>query len=526
MTSPLLEHPGGRRENSLGESRPGVQMQDIWKSFPGVVANQGVNLDLENGEVHALLGENGAGKTTIMNILSGLYRPDAGQIWIDAREVVFGTPADAIAKGIGMVHQHFRLVENMTAAENIHLGWGETPSLVSLAELADRTERICQEHGLHVDPRAKIWQLLVGEQQRVEILRVLARKARVLILDEPTAVLTPREAEELFAVMLSLAAEGKTVVFISHKLGEVMEVSDRVSVLRKGRRVSTMATSDCDLRTLAKLMIGREVLLQKEMERRSPGKPILELREAHAISDRGLPALKGTSLILHEGEILGIAGVAGNGQKELVEVLAGMRKLDQGEILLDGKVVTGLSPALMAHAGMGHIPEDRSTMGLILDLDVKDNAILREYRHPPMARGLLQVKREVTLFAEQLVRQAKVVAPDVEVPVRHLSGGNQQRLLAARETRIASKALLAVHPTRGLDVGATQEVRRVLIDHRDQGAGVLLVSEDLDELLMIADRIAVMFGGRIVGEFSQDNADSEEIGLMMGGHVLGEDLSK
>jgi ABC-type uncharacterized transport system ATPase subunit len=510
-------HPGKKHQDNSGVLE--VQMSGICKRFPGVIANQEVNLNIKGGQVHALLGENGAGKTTIMNILSGLYRPDAGTISIEGREVTFSSQSDAIATGIGMVHQHFRLVENMTAAENIHLGWHDTPPYISLTQLVDRTENICKEHGLYIDPLAKIWQLSVGEQQRVEILRVLARKARVLILDEPTAVLTPGETKELFAVMRSLASEGKTVVFITHKLAEVMDVSDRVSVLRKGRNVASLDTSECDLNLLAQLMIGREVKFQKPKKMAPIGQPVLEICHASAQSDRGLPALKDISLSLQAGEILGIAGVAGNGQTELTEVLAGMRQLTKGKIMLGGKTVTGYSPAQMTLAGLGHIPEDRSNIGLILDLEIMDNAILREYRKPPLANGFLQVKHAITSFSETLVKQAKVVVPSMEVPVRHLSGGNQQRLLVGRETRIASKVLIAVHPTRGLDVGATQEVRQALINHRDKEAAILLVSEDLDELLMISDRIAVMYDGRLVGEFSRENADKQEIGLLMGGRL-------
>lgn len=502
--------------------RAAVRMRDIWKRFPGVIANRGIDLDFYYGEVHALLGENGAGKTTIMNILSGLYRPDSGGITVDGRTVNFRSPADAIAVGIGMVHQHFRLVENMTVAENIHLGWKETPARVSQAELSTRTRTICQHHGLRVDPEAKIWQLSVGEQQRVEILRVLARKAQVLILDEPTAVLTPREADELFEVMHSLAEEQKTVVFISHKLREVLEVTDRISVLREGVKVSTLDTSKADLRTLANLMIGKDVARDQEKGESARGEVILEVQNAHAESDRGLAALKGINLTLHKGEILGIAGVAGNGQTELAEVLTGMRSVKEGDVILDGQEVSGRSAAFMARAGVGHIPEDRSSMGLVTDLNVENNAILRNYRHPPISKGFIVDHQEANEFAKRLVQEANVIVPNVDVLVRHLSGGNQQRLLAGRETRIASKVLIAVHPTRGLDVGATAEVRQALIDHRDRGAGILLISEDLDELLQISDRIMVIYEGRIVGEFSRQDRDREQIGLLMGGHRLPE----
>ncbi len=494
-----------------------VEMRAIWKRFPGVIANQGIDFDLRAGEVHALLGENGAGKTTLMNILSGSYRPDDGTILINGQPMQFRSPAQAIAAGIGMVHQHFRLVEKLTAAENVHLGWQETPWNVSSSNLAQRTEAICVEFGLHVDPSAKIWQLSTGEQQRVEILRVLARGARVLILDEPTAVLTPHEASELFRVMRDLAASGRSVVFISHKLDEVLEVSDRLTVLRGGRRVETCATDVCDHRMLARLMVGQDVVFREHDRERVQGQVVLDLRDAHAISDRGLPALKGVTLDIREGEILGVAGVAGNGQSELAEVLTGLRPLEGGSLAIDGVDLTNATPTRLLRAGVGHIPEDRLGTGLVRDASVTHNAVLREYRDPPISRGLRIDGREAGKFARALVQLADVRVPTVRVLVRNLSGGNQQRLLAGRETRIASRLLVAVHPTRGLDIGATDEVRRVLIEHRNAGSAVLLISEDLDEVLAMADRVVVMYEGGVVGEFDGKNADREEIGLRMGG---------
>jgi len=502
-----------------------VEMRDVWKRFPGVVANQGINFELRAGEVHALLGENGAGKTTLMNILSGSYRPDEGVILVDGKPVSFRSPAQAIAAGIGMVHQHFRLVEKLSVAENIHLGWKDTPWNVSASRLAKRTEAICSEFGLYADPDAKIWQLSIGEQQRVEIIRVLSRGARVLILDEPTTVLTPNEATELFRVMRSLAASGRAVVFISHKLDEVLEVSDRITILRAGCKVATRPTSACDQRILARLMVGQDVVFQQYRKKRLESKTILELRNAYAISDRGLPALVDVSLTIGEGEILGVAGVAGNGQGELAEALTGLRPLQGGTIVIDGVDLTGASPTRLARAGVGHIPEDRLGMGLVRSASVTHNAILREYRQSPISRGFRLDGREASKFARALVRLADVRVPNVRVPVRHLSGGNQQRLLAGRETRIASHLLVAVHPTRGLDIGATDEVRRVLIEHRNAGSAVLLISEDLDEVLTMSDRIVVMYEGRIVGEFEAASANREEIGLLMGGALSSTEVS-
>ncbi len=494
-----------------------VEMRAIWKRFPGVIANQGVDFELRAGEVHALLGENGAGKTTLMNILCGSYRPDAGAIFIKGESVGFKSPAQAIAAGVGIVHQHFRLVEKLSAAENIHLGWEQTPWDISMTKLAERTQQICSEYGLHVDPRAKIWQLSTGEQQRVEIMRVLARGARILIMDEPTAVLAPIETVELFRVIRSLAASGRAVVFISHKLDEVLEVSDRITVLRGGRKVATRLTSKCDRRTLARLMIGQEVVFHKLDKVPVDGKTIVDLQDVCALSDRGLPALIDVSLRVKEGEILGVAGVAGNGQRELAEVLTGLRPLTRGTIIIDGEDLSRASPIRLARAGVGHIPEDRIGMGLVRSASVTHNAILREYWKPPISVGARMDNREAAKFARKLVKKADVRVPNVRVPVRNLSGGNQQRLLAGREMLIASRLLVAVHPTRGLDVAATEEVRKVIVEHRNAGSGVLLISEDLDEILIMADRIAVMYEGGIIGLFEASAADREEIGLMMGG---------
>jgi simple sugar transport system ATP-binding protein len=453
-------------------------MQGIWKTFPGVVANKSVDLDLRAGEVHALLGENGAGKTTLMNVLSGLYRPDEGTILLEGKEVHFRSPSQAIAAGVGMVHQHFRLVEKLTVAQNIHLGWDETPRFLSSADLVARTNDICSEYGLHVDPQAKIWQLSVGEQQRVEILRVLARGARVLILDEPTAVLTPSEATELFRVMRSLADSGCALVFISHKLDEVLEVSDRVTVLRRGSRVVTCPTSGCDQRYLAGLMVGEDVIARPQERLRLEGATVLELRGALALSDRGLPALKDVGLSLKAGEIVGVAGVSGNGQSELAQVLTGLRGLQRGTILFEGNDITGQPARRFAGLGIGHIPEDRLGVGLVPEASVAYNAVLREYAAPPISKGFR---------------------------------------LDRREMRIGSRLVVAVHPTRGLDVAATEAVRQTLVEHRNRGCAVLLISEDLDEVLVMSDRVLVMYEGRFVGDFDAGSAERETIGLLMGG---------
>jgi len=501
---------------------PMAEMHNIWKRFPGVVANMGVNLELRVGEVHALLGENGAGKTTLMNILSGLYRPDAGEIRIEGRKVDIGSPVGAIQLGVGMVHQHFRLVDDMSVAENIHLGWSDAPRFISQRLLARRVRAVAEELDFQVDPDARISQLSVGEQQRVEILKVLARGARVLILDEPTSVLTPTEAAELFKVLREMAATGRGVIFISHKLDEVLQVSDRVSVLRGGRNVGTKPISECSSRSLARMMMGEEVAVESRKKTGSPGSIVLKLRGVRATNDRGLPALKDVDLTVRCGEILGIAGVAGNGQRELAEVVTGLRPLAGGEARLEGDDLRGQAPSHLSQIGLGHIPEDRLGMGLFPSLSVLHNAILREYRNPPLRRGLRLVREAAARAASGLVERAGVRVAHLGVPVSNLSGGNQQKLVIRREMEIASRLLVAVHPTRGLDVGATEDVRRALVNHRNNGVAVLLISEDLDEILFLSDRIAVMFGGRIVGIMDIGDANREDIGLLMGGKALEE----
>ena len=500
-------------------SQPMVEMRSVYKYFPGVVANADVDLKLYAGEVHALLGENGAGKSTLMKILTGLYQADAGTLFINGRETQFRSPAQAIAAGIGMVHQHFRLVEKMTVAENIHFGWKETPRRVSNKLLAQRTEKICKEFGLHVDPEAKIWQLSVGEQQRVEILRVLARGAEVLILDEPTSVLTPNETRELYRVVKELTAIGRTVVLITHKLDEVLEAADTITVLRGGRKVATVPAGETNSVSLAALTIGQDVECHTRCEPQEHGKGVLELRGVRAFNDRRLPALKDVNLTIHEGEIVGIAGVAGNGQTELAEVITGLRELHSGQVIIDGVDLSNATPKSLTDAGVGHIPEDRLGVGLVRSASVAENAILREYHQTPINSGYRINKHEMTRFAEDLVKNSNVKTPNVRIPVCNLSGGNQQKLVLGRETKIASRLLVAVHPTVGLDVGAMEAIRQVLSEQRKAGVAILLISEDLDEILIMSDRIAVMYGGAIVGEFEADCADRETIGLLMGGSV-------
>ena len=502
-------------------TRLSVEARGISKAFGGVAALDAVDFEVSWSEVHALVGENGAGKTTLCNILAGIYRADAGQVIMDGTERDFRSPAHAIDAGIGMVHQHFRLVEPMTVAENIHLGWPETPGVVSQRALNERTERFMGEMGLHVDPTAKIWQLSVGEQQRVEILRVLARGARVLILDEPTAVLTAKEAEELFAVVRELAASGLSVIFITHKLREVLAVSDRLTVLRHGVREITRPTEGATASEIARLMTGEERILDVE-HRVVTGDPALELRGVSALNDRGITALQEVDLTVRSGEILGIAGVSGNGQTELAEVICALRGLQSGSITVDGSDIASMSVRAVTDMGVGHIPEDRIGMGMVLSAPVKDNSVLHNYWTEQFSQGLTLNRQVVIDFAKRLVESARVQTRSVFATAGQLSGGNQQRLVARREALVADRLLVAAHPTRGLDVNAAQEVRSTILDKRGGGCAVLLISDDLDEVLLMSDRIAVIYEGRIMGVFDAADADREDIGLLMGGHSITE----
>lgn len=498
-----------------------VELQGITKVFPGVIANDAVDLTVMPGEIHALLGENGAGKSTLMNILTGIYQPDAGTIILDGYARSLPSPQAAIGAGIGMVHQHFKLVPAFTVAENIHLGWSQTPRRASATALEARTRALAARFNLAVRPDAVVGDLSAGEQQRVEILRVLARDARILILDEPTAVLTPAEARELFAALRAFRASGNAVIFISHKLDEVVAIADRISVLRGGRKVATRPAAGADERGLAALMVGHDITLRRKRPR-APGTPVspvpvLELEGVSARDDRGLPALRDVTLALHGGEILGIAGVAGNGQRELSQVVTGMRRVSQGTIRIDGRSVGRADAAAFAAAGIGHIPEDRLRSGLAPALSVTDNAVLREYAGGPVGAGGLFRPWAATRLARTIAADAAVAVPDFGMPVRNLSGGNQQRLVARREIRVAERVLVAAYPSRGLDVGAIDTLLSYLADLRDQGRAVLLFSEELEEILELADRVAVLFAGRIMGVMPASEADVETLGLLMGG---------
>jgi simple sugar transport system ATP-binding protein len=499
------------------QPEPAVAAAGIVKRFPGVLANDHVDFDLRAGEVHALLGENGAGKSTLMNVLAGMYSPDEGEIRLDGRPVAFRSPRDAIAAGIGMVHQHFALVPSQTVTENVVLGLDKPRFRLDLDRFDDEIRQIAASAGLHVDPRARIWQLSVGEQQRVEILKLLYRGARILIMDEPTAVLAPQEIEDLFGTLRALTAEGRSVVFISHKLGEVLAIADRITVMRRGKVTAAgIPAAGATREDLARLMVGRSVLERVRRIEREPGEVVLEVRDVEAANDRGLPALRGASLQIRSGEIVGLAAVAGNGQAELAEVVTGLRAC-RGSVLVHGEEIANRSPGHAIRRGVGHVPEDRTSVGSAPNLSLIDNAMMKRYRDRPIARGWLIDRPAARTLAEGLKAEYQIAAPSVDSEARLLSGGNLQRLILARELERKPGLLVAVQPTRGLDVGAIETVHQLLLDRRAAGAAILLISEELDELFALADRIDVMYEGRVVGSFPPDPELVNEIGLRMTG---------
>lgn len=499
------------------ERAPVLEMRSVTKRFPGVLANDHIDLELYPGEVLALLGENGAGKSTLMNVLVGLYRQDEGEVYVRGKRVEIHSPRDADALGIGMVHQNFMLVETMTVAENIILGMRELPFVPEMAEVRARIREISERYNLKVDPDARIWQLSVGEQQRVEILKLIYRGAEVLILDEPTAVLTPQESEELAGVLQVMTDEGKSAIFITHKLGEVIAFSDRVQVLQQGKSVAVKDTSETTRQELARLMVGREVLFRLDKKECTPGNMVLELKNVHALDDKGLPALQGVSLKIRAGEILGIAGVAGNGQRQLSEVITGLRQVIKGKILINGQPMTNKSPLTIIQAGVSHIPADRIGMGAVGGMATSDNLVMKGYRSPPLAEnGILRPKR-ILDYATHLITTFSIKTPTPQTHIKFLSGGNIQKAILAREIESCGGLLVAVYPSRGLDVGATESVRKLLLEERAEGTAVLLISEDLQELMTIADRISVLYEGRVMGVLPAEEADIEHLGLMMAG---------
>ena len=497
---------------------PLLELRGITKRFPGVLANDDVSVDLRRGEVHALLGENGAGKSTLMNILYGLYTPDEGQILLEGKPVELGSTKGAIEAGIGMVHQHFMLIPVMTVAENIVLAIEPRRRgvLLDYDAASKRVRELSERYGLAVDPDARIDRITVGQQQRVEILKALYRGAEILILDEPTAVLTPQEAQELFEIMRALKGQGKSIIFISHKLNEVLEIADRITTLRRGVVVDTIAAEGATEEGLARMMVGREVLLRVDKTPAKPAGPLLQVEDVTVIDDRGLEMVREVSFDVRAGEIVGLAGVDGNGQSELIDAIAGLRHVKEGRISVEGADITNATAKTALEAGIGHVPEDRHRRGLVLPFSLTENLALHGYRYAPNSRrGFLNL-RTMAQRARRLLREFDVRGGTPLTPAGSLSGGNQQKVVLAREIDGAPKVLIAAQPTRGLDVGAIEFVHRRLVEQRDSGRAVFLVSLELEEILSLSDRILVIYEGRIVGEFPP-TVSEEELGLAMTG---------
>jgi len=493
---------------------PVVEMMGITKSFPGILANDQVNLTIKRGEIHALLGENGAGKSTLMSILTGLYRPDGGEIRINGLPVEFYSPKDALAKGIGMVHQHFKLVKPFSVAENIVLGMHSGSEVYNLQQVNDTIQEFSQNYGLNVDTKAKVWQLSIGEQQRAEIVKVLFWGAEILILDEPTAVLTPQEAAELYKTLRLMAGRGKAVIVISHKLSEVLENTDTITVLRGGKSIGTVKTVETNEVELTRMMVGRHVTMETERQKAMPGGKILSLQGISCLSNRGQLALKDVSLDIYAGEILGIAGVAGNGQSELAEVIAGLRVVEGGYKYINGVDHTHSSVRELVEAGVSYVPEDRLGTGLVPGLNAVDNLLLKSYRR---SGGWFINWSKARHYTNEIIKKFDVKAANLFNPVKMLSGGNLQKLLLAREISADPLLIVAVYPMRGLDVGAMEAVRRLLLEQRSAGKSILLISEELEELFALSDRIAVLHGGEVMGVVDPGEATIEAVGMMMAG---------
>ncbi|MGB9590885.1 MAG: ABC transporter ATP-binding protein [Candidatus Kryptoniota bacterium] len=511
-------------KNNKISSSFALQLIGITKRFPGVLANDLVNFDLKYQEIHALLGENGAGKSTLMNISYGLYHPDSGKIMINGQEVVIHSPSDALKCGIGMVHQHFMLVPGMTVTENLMLGHELTSGLqvglfskLNREKVAEEIAELSHLYGFNIDPHAFIEDLSVGEAQRVEILKALYKGAQILILDEPTAVLTPQETDELFNIMRSLTQQGKSIIFITHKLKEVMDVADRITVMRLGRVVETTTPDQTNMQELARMMVGRDVLLSVDRGTTKIGSKVLEVENLYVTSHRDTEAVRGVDFSIHAGEIYGIAGVQGNGQTELVEAITGLRKVKQGKIYFAGREITNLTPRTIIQKGLAHVPEDRLKHGLVVDFSVETNLILQTYYEEPFSNGWWIRPKIIAEFATNLVQEFDIRTPSIQTKVEYLSGGNQQKIVMARELSRAIKLLIANQPTRGLDVGSIEFIHQRILNARNQGVAVLLVSAELDEILSLADRIGVMYNGQLVAEIPAAEATRELIGLYMAG---------
>ena len=497
-----------------------IHLSSITKHFGEVAANDSVNLTLRRGEIHALLGENGAGKSTLMNILSGVYLPDQGEIVIAGEKVRFRSPWDAVRRGIGMVHQHFQLVDAFSVLDNVLLGAAETSLRLNRRLAATRVEAVAREHGLHVNPNALVWRLTVGQRQKVEILKLLYRGTNLLLLDEPTSMLTPSEADDLYLALRRLADAGKYVVFITHKLREVAATADRVTVLRRGRVVASKKKSEISVPELGSLMVGAAMPAQRPVDPSQSQAVLLKVEDARASAELDASGLKGVSLELRRGEILGVAGVAGNGQVELAECIAGIRPLRHGKIWLNGVDITKFGALRRMRSGLRFVPEDRLGMGLIPELNIIDNMMLRDFRDGSLAVGAWVNRREARERATTLVREYDVHTPGVETAVRLLSGGNQQKILIGRELLPRPAVLIVAQPTHGLDIAAARAVHDRLLDLRAAGAGVILISEDLDEILQLSDRVTVLYAGSVRGMWTRSQAERGDIGAAMGGHLL------
>jgi simple sugar transport system ATP-binding protein len=502
-----------------------LEMRNIVKRFPGVLANDHVHFDIKTGEVHALLGENGAGKSTLMKQLYGLYHPDEGEILFDGKSLRIASPADAIRLGIGMIHQHFMLVDTLTVAENVALGLPSSRGMLTdLDKVTERINELAELYGLDVRTDALIWQLSVGQQQKVEIIKALYRGAALLILDEPTAVLTPQEVDDFFVILKQMAAEGHSLIFISHKLHEVMAFTDRVTVLRDGKNVGSVQTKDTNKRQLAEMMVGRQLKPAKLLDQSKIGELRLEIKGISALNDFGSPALNCIDLDIRAGEILGLAGVSGNGQPELAQVIAGLRNETGGTILLDGKDITKAIPEELIQLGVAFIPEERNRDGLIREFTVSENIILRDLSCDFYSkRGFLDMN-SIAERSKALVKGYNVKTPSIDTPMKSLSGGNAQKVILARELSRNPKVLIAAQPTRGVDIGATEYIHEMIVQQRSTGTATLLISEDLDEILALSDRIAVIFHGEIMGILDRADATPEKLGLMMAGERIGEEV--
>ncbi|WP_070327454.1 ABC transporter ATP-binding protein [Exiguobacterium aurantiacum] len=502
-----------------------IEMLNIRKEFGTFVANDNITLQLRKGEIHALLGENGAGKSTLMNVLFGLYQPEGGEIRVRGEKVNIENPNIANELGIGMVHQHFMLVEKFTVTENIILGSEPRSGLtVDRATARKKVMDISEQYGLRIDPDAKIEDISVGMQQRVEILKTLYRGAEILIFDEPTAVLTPQEIQELIQIMKRLIEEGKSIILITHKLKEIMQVADRCTVIRRGRYIGTVEVDETvNEDSLAEMMVGREVNFDAEYSKANPQQVVLDVQQLVVKDSRGLKVVEGLDLQIRSGEILGIAGIDGNGQTELIEALSGLKKPEAGKILLNGKDVTGFTPRKVTESGVGHIPQDRHKHGLVLDYSIRDNMVLQTYYKEPFSkRGLMNYKA-VAEKAKALIEKFDVRTPSIDVPARALSGGNQQKAIIAREVDRSPDLLIAAQPTRGLDVGAIEFIHEQLIKEREKGRAVLLISFELEEILHVSDRIAVLYEGKIVGIRDPKETTEQELGFLMAGGKRGEE---